>query len=327
MDTQKDDHLDITVAVLTRQRPRMLISLLASWRKTQIPAHCTVRFLVVENDTAPHSRDLVEREADSFENATLAHVLETETGIPFGRNCAARQALVNGSTLLAFVDDDEVVATDWLVKLIAGYRASQAVLLGAPLRAGACVPEAGRLARIMHRNIASRYARNEKRAAAKATLNSTPGVTIVTNNWLAETTLFQQHDIWFDEALRYTGGSDAEFYNVVKTKGLTTGWVSDAFVYETIPIERLSFTYQYARGRDQANSHFRRKLAQNPKKSWELLALVPIKAIIAVGLAIGIPLTGGRTLLACARSAGWISGRIGAVRGRKSTLYLKVTGG
>src|SRR5690606_4589112 len=146
---------------------------------------------------------------------------------------------------------------------IAGYRASQAILLGAPLRAGACVPEAGPLARIMHRNIANRYARNEKRAAAKATLNSTPGVTIVTNNWLAETSLFQQHDIWFDEALRYTGGSDSEFYNVVKAKGLTAGWVSDAFVYETIPIERLSFTYQYARGRDQANSHFRRKLAQN----------------------------------------------------------------
>lgn len=70
MDTQKDDHLDITVAVLTRQRPRMLTSLLASWRETQLPAHCTIRFLVVENDTAPHSRDLVEREADSFENAT-----------------------------------------------------------------------------------------------------------------------------------------------------------------------------------------------------------------------------------------------------------------
>lgn len=326
MDTSKDDHLDITVAVLTRQRPRMLDSLLASWRETELPQHCTIRFLVVENDTKPHSRDLVEREAISFENSTLTHVLETEIGIPFGRNNAAREALSNGSKLLIFVDDDEVVAADWLVKLVSGYRSSQAVLLGAPLRAGACVPEAGRFARIMHRNIASRYRRIEKRAAAKATLNSTPGVTIVTNNWLAETSLFQEHDIWFDEALRYTGGSDAKFYDDVKAKGLTTGWVADAFVYETIPIERLSFNYQYARGRDQANSHFRRKLAQSPKKGWELLALVPLKAIIAVVLAVGIPITGGKTLLACARTTGWISGRIGVIRGQKSALYSEVTG-
>lgn len=326
MATPRDDHLDITVAVLTRQRPRMLSDLLASWREAQLPQHCTIRFLVVENDSAPHSRDLVEREAYSFTNSTLTHVLETEIGIPFGRNSAAREALLNGSKLLVFVDDDETVARDWLVKLITGYRSSQAVLLGAPLRASVCMPEAGRLARIMHRNIASRYARIERRAAAKATLNSTPGVTIVTNNWLAETSLFQEHDIWFDETLRHTGGSDAKFYDDVKVRGLTTGWVADAFVYETVPTERLSFNYQYARGRDQANSHFRRKLAQDPKKGRELFAQIPIKAIIVVALAVGIPITGGKTLLACARTSGWISGRIGAVRGRRSSLYSEVTG-
>src|SRR5690554_1764721 len=115
MGTPQDGHLNITVAVLTRQRPRMLKSLLVSWREVRLPQHCTVQFLVVENDVKPHSRDLVEREAGSFQTCTLTHVLETEIGIPFGRNRAAQEALLSGSNLLVFVDDDEVVATDWLV--------------------------------------------------------------------------------------------------------------------------------------------------------------------------------------------------------------------
>src|SRR5690606_25879411 len=107
--------------------------------------------------------------------------------------------------------------------------------------------------------IEARYAKKEMRARQRATLNSTKGVTIVTNNWIAETALFKDHNIWFDESMRFTGGTDTKFYSHVVTAGFVTGCVADAYVYEAISTERLSFSYQYKRARDQSNTQIRRK--------------------------------------------------------------------
>ncbi len=113
----------VTVAVLTRGRPVMLQALLDSWAGIDPPPDCVVRFLVVENDDEPRARDLVTAR-HPLPAGALDYVLETDPGIPFARNRAAREAIVAGHELLAFVDDDEVVARDWLDRLIAGYRAS-----------------------------------------------------------------------------------------------------------------------------------------------------------------------------------------------------------
>ena len=45
-----------------------------------------------------------------------------------------------------------------------------------------------------------------------------------------------------------------------------------------------------------------------------------------VALAIAVPLTRGQTLLPLARGMGWIAGRVGALFGRRSSLYRNVTG-
>ena len=151
-------------------------------------------------------------------------------------------------------------------------------------------------------------------------------MTIVTTNWLAELSLFTAHGIWFDEALRFTGGEDAEFSAETKRRGLPLGWVPDAPVYETVPRDRLTFVYQYRRGRDQSNIHFRRKLQRNRWMMLSVLFLVPVKLVGAIVLGLGVPLTGGYTLLEFARTSGWIAGRISALFGIRSELYLKVTG-
>ena len=317
--------LSVTVAALTRRRPRMLSSLIDSFAALRIPEGCTVRFLIVENDTDPLSREAVERRAP-LPGGGLDYVLEPEPGIPFGRNRAAKEAIAAGHDLLAFVDDDEVVADDWLVNLIAGYRQSGAVLLGAPL--GIHPPQDGLswIQTKMHDCIRRRYAKKAARAARRADLSGTPGVTIVTNNWLAETGLFTDHGIWFDEAMRYTGGTDAKLSAQVKDAGLPTAWVADAYVHEIVPPERLSFGYQFARGRDQSNTNFRRKIAANPAARWTVLVTVPLKGLSAFGLGLMLIPSNGTTMLDLARTTGWIAGRLGAIAGARSNLYRRTTG-
>lgn len=324
--TVKEQHLTLVVAALTRARPQMLRNLLDSLGRMDLPADVTATVLIVENSDKDDSRAIVET-ALFANGVALRYVLETELGIPFARNRAAQEAVAMGADLLAFVDDDEEVAQDWLVRLLDGYRHSSAVLLGAPLRMRRL--PAGSLTwsqRLMQRSLEARYLRKEKRAARRATLHETPGVTVVTNNWLAETKLFSEHALRFDEAMRFTGGTDAKFYAEARKLGLPTGWVADAHVYETIPAERLTFGYQFRRGRDQSNTNFHRRREARGRSGLTGLASVSVRCLFLVVMVLTLPLVGGRTYGDVARNAGWITGRITALFGRRSQLYSKVTG-
>lgn len=324
--SRKNKQLLACVATLTRQRPKMLEALLRSWSSLMIPEKVKVTFLVVENDTEERSKDLIQTLRPAFKNCDLVYALETEPGIPFARNRAATESIEIGSDLLLFVDDDEEVPRDWLQKIIQGYRNSEAKLIGAPLRARRPEENLTFLQKLMFTNLKSRYRKKERRASRKASLKGTTGVTIVTNNWLAETSLFSEHNIWFDESMRHTGGTDSKFYAEVIAKGLQTAWVQGAHVYETIPPERLSFLYQYGRARDQSNTNFRRKNNGTVRLNPIVLTSILIKLIAVIGLILTLPITAGRTLMTLARALGWIAGRIGAIAGSKSTLYSSTTG-
>jgi glycosyltransferase involved in cell wall biosynthesis len=304
----------------------MLISLIGSWASMALPERTSVVFLIVENDEAPLSRETVLSHASLANGTEVRYVHEPELGIPFGRNRAAKEAIALGADLLAFVDDDEIVSRDWLVEMIAAYRASEAVLIGGPLRVKETERDLPYLDRIMDRCIAQRYLRKETRAARRAGLSGTPGVTIVTNNWLGETALFSEHGIWFDEKMRFTGGTDSKLCAEVKAAGLPTAWAEKAAVYEEIPRERLSIGYQYKRGRDQSSTNYHRKLEKTPAARLNVLVSVPIKLVIVTGLVLALPFTGGRTLLDAVRTSGWIAGRFDALFGRRSDLYRTVTG-
>lgn len=320
-------HLSITVASLTRRRPGMVETLLKSWGTMALPENTTVRCLIVENDDAAQVQDLVESYTPLPNGASLDYVLETDAGIPFGRNRAAKEAIAQNADLLAFVDDDETVAQDWLVRLVAGYRESEAVLLGAPLRMADPIDGLNRMELMMHNSISDGYRRKEKRNASLTTLNEAPRVTIATNNWIAETRLFSQEGFWFNEEMRFTGGTDSVFCAQVKDAGHKVGWVKDAFVYETLPQDRLSFGYQYARARDQINVHFHRKMETSPISRYALVLRLPGKLIEIIILLVKLPFTGGRTLLDIAKTTGWIAGRVGAAFGVRSKLYTNITGG
>lgn len=318
--------LKIVVAALTRRRPEMLDALVASWGAADLPPKTEIIFLIVENDDAPRCKDVVEALDNLSNGAPLQYVHEPELGIPFGRNRAAKEAIALQADLLAFVDDDEVIAQDWVTEIVNAYRNSEAVLIGGPLRVKDTERSLSFLDGLMETCIKRRYLRKETRAARLADLSGTPGVTIVTNNWLGETAIFTDHDIWFDEQMRFTGGTDSKLCAEVKAAGLPTAWAAKAAVYEEIPNDRLSVAYQFKRGRDQSSTNFHRKIDRNGSARWNALVSVPIKVVMVAGLFIALPFTQGRTLLDAVRTSGWIAGRIDALFGRRSDLYKNVTG-
>lgn len=318
--------LDVVVAVLTRDRPKMLTALLLSLSKLGAPDNCHVKFVIVENNETNEQEALVASLQSAFLEGTVNYTFEPRLGIASARNRAAREAIRFGADLLVFVDDDETVPTDWLVRLIDGYRKSRAALLGAPVRAAPLIGSHSWAERLMHRNISRRYLRNEKRAARRASLDATPRTTIVTNNWIGEVSLFTNYNIFFDEDLNWSGGEDTKFYSDVKSLGLKTGWVRDAPLFETIPRDRLTFRYQYIRAKDQSNTSFSKKLKANKRAIYTLPVSLTIKTTGMLILLLLMPATLGATYLSFCRTSGWVAGRIAAIRGEEADHYRTVTG-
>ncbi len=321
-----DKHFRITVAALTRRRPQMVQSLLASWGEMDLPENCDIRCLIVENDDEPRMRSVITAQPVLNNGVALDYVLETEAGIPFGRNRAAKEALARGDDLLVFVDDDETVAQNWLVKLVNGYRNSDAVLLGGPVRIAPLSVELTSLQAAIHDSLIRRHQKKEKRAQEKAASSTNPNITAATNNWIAETRLFSDENIWFDENMRFTGGTDTKLYQTVKAKGFITGWIKDAYVYETLPVKRLSFRYQFQRAKDHGNNSFNLKMIQKPQSRYTIFLRIPTKVIQLILLTLSIPFTRGDALLKLAHKSGTFYGKLGAALGRRSQHYKKTTG-
>jgi hypothetical protein len=317
------------ICCITRHRPRMLSALLASWSKLELPETIDPVFIVVENDELAPNEKIVAKARPGFTAGRLIYMVEPEIGIPQARNAAIQVALDHGAGFVAFVDDDETVSADWFVRLHQTYVLSGAQLIGGPVRAAVVSqPAGGVYLRIIQNGIRDRYRHVEQKAAVRLRRGQLDRITILTNNWLAHADLFIKHGLRFDPELRYSGGSDTQFFRDAVEKGIRTGWAPDAVVFETVPPERTSLAYQYRRGREQSKTSVRAKIkAEGHAKILPVLIMsIALRSIGAGLLFVAIPLTGGRTLVRFTRSCGWIVGRVAGYFGGTSLLYRQITG-
>ncbi len=311
----------ICVAVITFKRPLMLKALLESFSALRIPADMELCFLIVDNDPQGSAYWL----AAEFEaRIKLRYVVEPETGIPFARNRALREAHALGAGFLAFIDDDETADPDWLVELAASANARRLELVGGPVRCGdwAGNEPPTRWQRLVFEGIRSRYTAKEKSASHRFRLGKEGETVVVTNNWLLDLEWQKRTGLRFDESLRETGGSDALFYREAKRLGIRSGWSVSAIVRERVPLSRATFAYQFGRARHQSMASFQRN---HPSLTAGAAALAItssiVKIIICVLAVLALPFAGGRALILVARQGGWVAGRFQALAGRRSSLY------
>jgi len=307
----------------------MLTALIGSWSRLKFPDGIAPIFIVVENDEDAASRKLVDDLSKGFADGALVYAVEPEIGIPQARNAAVRVALGLGAKVICFVDDDETVADDWFVHLYEAHQRSGAQLIGGPVRALIPAPADSAYRRIIQQGISDRYRKIELRAAERLRTGKLGRMAILTNNWFADAEIFTRHGLSFDPELRLSGGSDTQFFRDAVEKGIRTVWAPDAVVFETIPPERTSLAYQYRRGREQSKTSIRAKVRKRghlrvlPVLTTSML----LRCVGATGLLLAVPFTGGRSLVAFARSCGWIVGRAAGFLGGRSNLYGQVTGG
>ncbi|MEL7132807.1 MAG: glycosyltransferase family 2 protein [Pseudomonadota bacterium] len=315
--------LRIMVSALTRKRPVLVGNMIRSFGDMVLPDNCDVRCLIVENDNERKTEAAVLARLPLANGIPLDYVLETELGIPFGRNRAAREAIAWGADLLTYVDDDEFVDPKWLIELVKRYRETGAALIGGPVLIPPSNESLSRIEQAFHDDLTAHY---KQRAAGAIPAAQEGRASPVTNNWLGEMSLFTEHGLWFDESLRFTGGSDSRFFHTARARGFKLEWAPKAVVYADMTADRLTFRTQLREAHSRAINRIR--LDQVEKRFYWLRLPFSLlfKLISAILLALTLPFTGGRGILKLTQRLGLITGRITAAFGGNSSLYTKIFG-
>ncbi len=182
-----------------------------------------VKLLIVDNSSDANARSICERWRDRLGMA-LTYVHEARPGIAPARN-RALDSVDQDTEWIAFIDDDEVPAADWLDCLLRGQRAFEADVVGGPVVPHFGVPPPLWVRRGRFFDMVRRPTGTRLREA-------------YTNNVMFRAALVRELDLRFDE--RLTHGEDTVFFRRIADAGCSIVWVGEARVEEWITEERLT---------------------------------------------------------------------------------------
>jgi succinoglycan biosynthesis protein ExoM len=220
----------ISVCIATCERPAGIASLLRSL-SAQDAATPPFEIIVVDNDATGSARDAAD--AATSAGLRLSYVVEPVRNIARARNRGLAMAT---APLVAFIDDDETAAPDWLRQLHEGLLAHDADGAFGKVEAvfAAAPPDWLRAAGF--------FIDPPIRGGALLPWNCTR-----TSNALVKRSAFDGDAGHFDESFGQTGGEDCALFRSMIMAGRRLVAVPDAVVFEHLPDERLHFAWLLAR--------------------------------------------------------------------------------
>jgi succinoglycan biosynthesis protein ExoM len=222
----------VLVTICTRGRPVLLQSCLDSVC-AQLPHEAaSMDILVVENNDQLTASALVERQRQSS-GRTIHLVLEPELGIPFARNRCGTFAQQHGYDWALYIDDDEVARPDWFHTMVEASRTYEAD--------------------VIYGRVISIYPKETPGWMITPEIDKRPRGTVLRkaegHNTMVRTSVFDPASMGlsFDGDMRFTGGSDTDFFSRIALAGGTIVWVGDAVVEELVPASRMTLHWQLHR--------------------------------------------------------------------------------
>jgi succinoglycan biosynthesis protein ExoM len=221
----------ITVCICTLRRPTLLRRLLDKLPKQQTNSLFSFSVVVCDNDVEQSAAPVV---SAASENAgiDITYCKEPRKNIALARNKALEHAR---GDFIAFIDDDEFPADDWLQKLMDacdGYRADGVLGPVRPhfesppprwvVRGGFCERPEHETGRVM------------------------PWDECRTGNLLFRSQILNGNIPPFEPEFS-TGGEDKDFFMRLTQQGRIFIWCNEAIAYETVPPSRCTRSYMLRR--------------------------------------------------------------------------------
>ncbi|HEX3699391.1 MAG TPA: glycosyltransferase family 2 protein [Phenylobacterium sp.] len=227
----------VDVGVCTFRRPS-LAETLASLAGQDLPAGCTLRVIVADNDREPSAEPLV-RAAAAEHGLDVLYVHAPEHNISIARNACLGAAT---ATWFAFIDDDETASPGWIAALLAeAERGGWDAVLG-PVKA--------------------LYPDDAPGWQAAGDFHSTWPVKVggrILKGYACNVIMRREaavtRGLTFDLALGRQGGEDDAFFYALTDAGGTIGFAEAALVHEPVSPARTRLPWLIKRSFRSGQSH------------------------------------------------------------------------
>ncbi len=228
--------LKLKICICTRRREEGLHRLLSSLENMYIPDYINVGIIIVENDLYRNSEYLV-IEFNNISKFKIEYYLEPKRGLAFARNRSVYEA--SGCDFCCFVDDDQIVDTNWLFELLKCQREFNSDGVWGPNPP------------IFDRKVskAMRKFHSPRMFEYGAIVNEA-----ATNCLLLKKSILDLVDGPFDERFNFTGGEDSYLTKSLIKLGKEIRFNPNAIAYEIIPEARTKLRFIIHRSFRIANS-------------------------------------------------------------------------
>lgn len=230
---------DVSICIASYRRPRGLARLLAGLARQKLPDGFSLEILVVDNDAEGMARSSVSEGLAGAPN--IRWFAEPRQNISHARNRALDEAR---GRFIAFIDDDEESAENWLAAYWEWVERDAADGFFGPVLPRLEVPTKPWLDPETFFSRPRHASGTELRVAE-----------VSTSNALVRRSLFDGRR--FDPDWGRTGGEDVELFDRMMRSGARFVWCDDAVVFETIPAHRYRLSWLTRRAFNGGVGHTR----------------------------------------------------------------------
>ena len=221
----------VVIGVCTFKRPNMLLRCLSAIDLQQIPSQWIMKIVVADNDQDQTALQTLKSLEDA--KLELCYLLVQERGIPQARNAVCEKARELHADWLIFIDDDEEPQQGWLLAYEAATRIFNSKVFTGPVLSRGYDHELENLFKgpgLLKRKTGTLL----KRAA--------------TNNVMMSTSILEKPlELRFDNEMRFTGGSDSDFFARYVHSGGSIVLINEARVTEFTPVQRQTVMWNLSR--------------------------------------------------------------------------------
>jgi succinoglycan biosynthesis protein ExoM len=266
--------IDICICTFRRQS---LGEAIASVRRQAIPKGVAIRVIVIDNDTRPTARDIVQAQADmAAAGAGFGSGVEINYLHAPGRNISlARNAALAASSAryLAFLDDDEVAEPGWLQALWARHLES-----GAEVVLGPVDP--------VYPQDAPDWMRATSVHATRPVFVQGEIRTGYTCNVLIDRDRADIRALRFEPELGQSGGEDSDYFARVVLIGGRIDFAPEARVTEPVALDRLSFGWLAERRYRMGLTHAGILMRRHGVSPWRAVPVAGAKLLACACMAV-----------------------------------------
>lgn len=247
----------VSVCVCSYKRPALLAELLASLAAQASRGAFRYEIVVADNDRQGSARAAVEGARAAHPGLHIVYGIAPEQGLSQARNRSV--ALASGA-LLAFIDDDERAAPNWLAELFETLERHGADAVFGPVLPDypPDTPAWVMRSRLFER---PRHASGTRLTSGDARTSNA----LVRAHWAR-----RRQPAPFDLRFAHSGGEDHDFFRWMEDEGARLVWCDSAAVSERVPPERQRLAYLLARRFRASVTYWRGENARRP--AWRALA-------------------------------------------------------